>query len=213
VSPGRQERAGERGGRAGRAERPAASSSAARELHGPLGQRDALRRCAGPILAALLAAPLAAASWACVAEPKPLENLALLGELAPDLRLEWLDGSPEGKLSDLRGKVVLLEFWRTWCEACQAEVPYLNDLHARYQSDGLAVVGVTNEEQALVRTALDLEQITYPVARTPDLVAERSWGITAVPRAFLVDREGALVWVGHPGALEEGRLRELLYGP
>jgi len=168
-----------------------------------------LRRRTGRLAAAFLAL----SAWACVAEPVPSENLALLGELAPDLRLEWMDGTPAGLLSELRGKVVLLEFWRTWCEACQAEVPYLNDLHARYQPDGLFVVGVTSEEASVVRTALDLESIAYPVARTSDAQAERQWGITAVPRAFLVDREGALVWVGHPGALEEGRLRELLYGP
>lgn len=157
---------------------------------------------------------LATGVWACsVAKPKPSENLALLGELAPPLRLQWLGGDPEGLLADLRGKVVLLEFWRTWCEACQGEVSYLNDLHGRYQADGLAVVGVTNEEESVVRAALEGTPVAYPVARTPDVEAERQWGITAVPRAFLVDRDGALVWVGHPGALEEGRLRELLYGP
>jgi thiol-disulfide isomerase/thioredoxin len=160
---------------------------------------------------ALLAA--AGSSGCFVAAPKPSENRAMLGQLAPDLRLEWIDGAPIGMLSDLRGKVVLIEFWRTWCPACAREVPYLNELHERYQSDGLSVVGVTNEEEAAVKGAVADLSMAYRVARTPDSQAERYWGITAVPRAFLVDREGTLVWAGHPGALEEGRLRELIYGP
>ena len=70
---------------------------------------------------------------------------------------------------------------------------------------------MTNEEEALVRTAVDETGMRYPIALTPGDQADRAYGITAVPRSFLVDREGELVWVGHPGTLEEGRLRELLF--
>jgi thiol-disulfide isomerase/thioredoxin len=182
--------------------------AAARAVSG--SRAEAARR---PLLGGVLALGLLLAGACFVPEPKPSENRAMLGQLAPELALEWLDGAPDGALSDLRGKVVLLEFWRTWCEPCLGEVPYLNELHGRYQADGLVVVGVTSEEQDLVRAAREQAAIAFPLARSADPAAERYWGISAVPRAFLVDREGALVWVGHPGALEEGRLRELLYGP
>jgi hypothetical protein len=69
---------------------------------------------------------------------------------------------------------------------------------------------VTNEDEELVRETLGKVGIAYPVALTPGDEADLAYGITAVPRAFLIDRQGDLVWVGHPGTLEEGRLRELL---
>jgi thiol-disulfide isomerase/thioredoxin len=135
----------------------------------------------------------------------------VIGRLAPELSLQWLDGEGTSSLADLRGRVVLLEFWRTWCGPCLGQVPHLNDLHERYADDGLAIVGVTNEDTALVRSKVVETAMAYPVALTPGEEADRAYGITAVPRAFLIDREGELVWVGHPGTLEEGRLRELIY--
>jgi len=138
-------------------------------------------------------------------------SAAVLGQEAPDVELGWLDGSEVSGLGDLRGRVVLLEFWRTWCNPCLRQVPRLNALHERYAEDGLAIVGVTSEEEEVVRATVEEAQIAYPVALTRGEAAEQAYGITAVPRAFLVDRRGDLVWVGHPGTLEEGRLRELLY--
>ena len=161
------------------------------------------------LLAPLL---LASALSACGSpEPSGPASEALIGRPAPDVTLQWLDGSPQTSLDELRGRVVLLEFWRTWCGPCLRQVPHLNALHERYEEDGLVIVAVTNEEEDLVRRTVEEAGMTYRVARTSAEDAERAYGITAVPRAFLLDREGDLVWVGHPGTLEEGRLRELLF--
>jgi thiol-disulfide isomerase/thioredoxin len=142
--------------------------------------------------------------------PQGPPSLAVIGEAAPDLQLAWLDGSPAGNLESLRGRVVLLEFWRTWCSPCLSQVPRLNALAERYEADGLAVVAVTNEEEELVRaTALEVG-MTFPVALTPGAEADDAYGIRAVPRAFLIDRHGLLVWAGHPSTLEDERVRSLL---
>jgi thiol-disulfide isomerase/thioredoxin len=161
------------------------------------------------LLALLLLTALPAACGA--PDSRAVDSAAVIGRTAPEVSLAWLDGEGVGSLADLRGRVVLLEFWRTWCGPCLAQVPHLNDLHDRYEEDGLTIVGVTNQDEALVRSKVVETGMAYPVALVTGEEADRAYGITAVPRAFLIDRQGALVWVGHPGTLEEGRLRELLY--
>ena len=89
-------------------------------------------------------------------------------------------------------------------------MPRLNALHESFEGEGLVIVGVTNEEEQLVAQTVEKTAMAYPVALTPGDEADRAYGITAVPRSFLIDREGVLVWAGHPSALEESRLRELI---
>jgi thiol-disulfide isomerase/thioredoxin len=112
---------------------------------------------------------------------------------APDFNLNSLDGKPL-TLADARGKVILLNFWATWCGPCRAEVPDLVTLQQRYEGR-LQVIGlnVDDEDAAVVQKYIDETGINYPVAMTPDKVREEYGGIAALPTSFLVDTEGRVV--------------------
>jgi thiol-disulfide isomerase/thioredoxin len=112
---------------------------------------------------------------------------------APDFNLISLDGKPL-TLADARGKVILLNFWATWCGPCRAEVPDLVTLQQRYEGR-LQVIGlnVDDEDAAVVQKYIDETGINYPVAMTPDKVREEYGGIAALPTSFLVDTEGRVV--------------------
>lgn len=161
--------------------------------------------------ARILCLLLLAAGGACAAPRDPAsEGAAVIGQFAPALRLEWLDGSSPTGLEALRGRVVLLEFWRTWCSPCRQQVRRLNELHERYEADGLLTIGLSNEPAELLRgTGAELA-VTYALARSEGDEAEALYGIRSVPRAFLIDRAGVLVWSGHPATLEAERLRAVL---
>ena len=152
-----------------------------------------------------------ALSGACVA-PDGVEDPceAVMGQYAPAIELAWLDGSEPTPLETLRGRVVLLEFWRTWCGPCRQAVRHLNELHERYQADGLVTVALSDEPTELQRSAAAELGIAYATASSAEGGADGLYGIRSVPRAFLIDRAGVLVWAGHPATLEEERVRSLL---
>jgi len=155
---------------------------------------------------------LALTGAAACAAPRDADDrcAAVMGRSAPPIELTWLDGSSPSGLESLRGRVVLLEFWRTWCGPCRQQVRHLNELHERYEADGLLTVAVSDEPADLLRTTAEELGIAYATARAAEEGAEALYGIRSVPRAFLIDRAGVLVWVGHPATLEEERLRSLL---
>ncbi|HVS17202.1 MAG TPA: TlpA disulfide reductase family protein [Planctomycetota bacterium] len=135
---------------------------------------------------------------------------AVMGQYAPAIELAWLDGNAPTDLGSLRGRVVLLEFWRTWCGPCRQQVAHLNELHERFEADGLVTVALSDEPADLQRSAAAELGIAYAMASSAGGGAEDLYGIRSVPRAFLIDRAGVLVWAGHPATLEEERVRSLL---
>lgn len=161
-------------------------------------------------LCALLFALSAAPSCVSATPAAAADASAVVGRFAPTVHLEWLDGSPATGLESLRGRVVLLEFWRTWCGPCRQQVGHLNELHEQFEADGLVTIAVSNEPADLLRSTASELGIRYATARTEGEQAEGPYGIRSVPRAFLIDRAGVLVWAGHPATLETERLRSLL---
>jgi thiol-disulfide isomerase/thioredoxin len=134
-------------------------------------------------------------------------------EGAPGFKLKGLDGK-EIKLEDYRGKVVLLNFWATWCGPCRAEIPSLIELQRRYK-DQLQVIGlaVDEDDDNYVRRFVTSEAINYPIAMgTPEVRFEYG-GVTALPTVFVINRSGAIVQK-HVGlfdpALYETEVRALL---
>ncbi len=117
----------------------------------------------------------------------------------------------------LKGKVVLLDFWATWCAPCRKSMPELQALHAKYSSRGFTVVGVSIDEGGVskVKKYASSKKITYPIAVDDEKnPAWDAFRVKAVPAAYLLDREGQIVaqWTGVPadaGALER-KLQELL---
>jgi cytochrome c biogenesis protein CcmG/thiol:disulfide interchange protein DsbE len=134
-------------------------------------------------------------------------------DLAPEFKLKTLDGK-ELSLAGSHGKVVLLNFWATWCGPCRAEIPSLIQLQKRY-ADRLQIIGldVDDEDENDVRQVVTSEGINYPVALASADVRMAYGGITALPTVFVINADGRAVQK-HVGlfnpALYETEVRALL---
>jgi cytochrome c biogenesis protein CcmG, thiol:disulfide interchange protein DsbE len=128
------------------------------------------------------------------ADNKPLAS-AQAGGVAPDFRLQDLKGS-DITLSQFKGKVVLLEFWATWCPPCRATIPELVSIQQKYKDRDFVVLGISiDDEGADLRTELlnfSREfHINYPVLMGSEAV-EREYKVWSIPRSFLIDKEGRI---------------------
>lgn len=112
-------------------------------------------------------------------------------ETAPDIELRTLDGQ-QLRLSELRGQVVLLNFWATWCVPCRAEIPELNAMHHELSPRGFTVLGVTTDDSAsLVREFQQSIRQDYRVALGEKSVASK-YAVGGLPATFVIDREGRI---------------------
>jgi thiol-disulfide isomerase/thioredoxin len=112
--------------------------------------------------------------------------------LAPDFTLKGLDGK-EITLSQLKGKVVLLDFWATWCGPCKESIPHLIQLYKDYHESGFELIGMNVDKGDIetVRRFITSMDIPYPVASAPEDVV-RSYRVTGIPVTFLIDKEGRI---------------------
>lgn len=115
---------------------------------------------------------------------------------APDFTLTEMNGAPV-KLSDYRGKVVLLNFWATWCGPCKTEIPWFIEFEKMYKDRGFATLGVSMDEDGwqAVQPFVKQREINYPVMIGNDRVAQLYGGIDSLPSTFLIDREGRIASV------------------
>ncbi|MBS3918286.1 MAG: TlpA family protein disulfide reductase [Deltaproteobacteria bacterium] len=110
---------------------------------------------------------------------------------APDFTLKTIEGH-EVALSGLRGKVVLLDFWATWCGPCKESIPHLIQLYKSYQDKGFELIGMSTDKAGdveMVRRFVKSMDIPYPIIMTPDEVA-RNYKVTGLPTTVLIDKEG-----------------------
>jgi thiol-disulfide isomerase/thioredoxin len=116
------------------------------------------------------------------------------GSVTPSFRLPSLAGG-EVEIASYRGRLVLLNFWATWCAPCVAEMPSLERLHRTLSAEGLAVVTVAaDEDEADVRRFVASYGLTLPVLRDPGgRDAAAAYRTTGYPETFLLDRQGALL--------------------
>jgi peroxiredoxin len=114
------------------------------------------------------------------------------GELAPDFVLPRLDGSVQ-KLSNYRGKVVLVNLWATWCPPCLEELPLLNRIQEIYGPRGVAVLGLAGDDDPQsVRDFIARNPVSFDVLLDVGGEVGTRYGITGYPETFIVDREGRL---------------------
>ncbi len=110
------------------------------------------------------------------------------------------------RLSDLRGKVVLVNLWATWCPPCQAEMPDLAATYQAHRNEGLVILGVDdNEQPETVATFLTRNPLPYPILLDPDSRVARAYGVDYLPVSFLIDRNGNLR-TSLPGQSSRSRL-------
>jgi peroxiredoxin len=125
-------------------------------------------------------------------------------KLAPDFTLKDSIGATV-KLSDYKGKVVLLDFWATWCDGCRVEIPWLMEFEQTYRDKGFAVLGVSMDEDGwnAVKPFLRDRKLNYRILMGSEQVAQLYGGLNALPETFLIDRTGRIASV-HVG-IEAGK--------
>lgn len=109
------------------------------------------------------------------------------------------------RLSDYRGKVVLLDFWTTYCGACNIEIPWFIEFQNTYKDRGFTVLGVSLDEEGwkVLRPFLEDKKVNYPVVLGGDEIAD-PYGIQALPTTFLIDRHG-LIAASHVGLIDKAQ--------
>jgi peroxiredoxin len=113
--------------------------------------------------------------------------------VAPDFTLPQVDG-PSLTLSSYRGRVVLLDFWATWCVPCREEIPRFVELQDKYRAQGLQIIGVSMDDSAdPVRTFAQQFHMNYPIVMGNAKIGEQYGGVLGLPIAFLLDRDGRIV--------------------
>ena len=133
---------------------------------------------------------------------------------APDFSLERLDGSGELQLSSLRGKVVILNFWASWCTPCKEEAPFLEELWRDNRDRGLVVVGLDAKDfRADARRFVERFGLSFPTVFDGPGKLVGPYGVTGFPETFVIDRNGRVVaaFVGAVnGEAERDRLRSVV---
>lgn len=127
--------------------------------------------------------------------------------VAPDFTLTDLSGKPL-TLSSYRGKVVLLDFWATWCDPCRDEIPRFNVLQDKYANRGLQIIGVSMDDAPdPVREFQQQFKMNYPVVMGSARIGELYGGILGLPVAFLIGADGR-IYSKHLGATDEAVLEK-----
>ncbi len=143
--------------------------------------------------------------------PNSAARSNLIDNAAPDFELNKLDGAPL-KLSSLKGRIVVLDFWATWCGPCVASLPKITELGQEYKGANVDVIAVNIEENAaVVKSFLEKMKINPVVVLDADGTVAKSYQATAIPQTVIIDREGKVkhVFVGGGGATE-AKIRESL---
>ena len=114
-------------------------------------------------------------------------------EMAPPFELKTLDGHTLN-LSDFRGKVVVLNFWATWCAPCRVETPWLVELYRQYQQRGLEIVGISMDDGGThpVEKFVQEMNVNYPVLMGSNSVTDSYGGLRFLPQTFFIDRDGRI---------------------
>jgi thiol-disulfide isomerase/thioredoxin len=142
--------------------------------------------------------------------PGSVRGRDLRGKPAPELHVaQWLNGRP-----DVGDKVMIVEFWATWCPPCRASIPHLNELAEEF-CDDVVCIGISSErsdlfQQGLSRYRLSLDNFHYPVALDPEGRMQKQMNVRSIPNAMVVSSDGIVRWQGHPASLKSSTLRAII---
>ena len=113
-------------------------------------------------------------------------------EPAPDFQLTGQDGQPV-TLSSLRGKVVYVDFWASWCGPCRQSFPWMNQLHSTYRDQGLVVVAINlDQERPLAERFISATQPAFTIAFDPEGTSAERYQVQGMPSSYLIDRAGQI---------------------
>ncbi len=140
---------------------------------------------------------LAAMAWTIGCSTESTVSAAVKPEAkrnkAPEFELKDSMGRTV-KLADYKGKIVLLNFWATWCGPCKIEIPWFVEFEQKYKDRGFAVLGVAMDEEGweLVKPYVEKHQINYRMVIGNDVVAQKYGGVDSLPTSFVIDKEGRI---------------------
>jgi cytochrome c biogenesis protein CcmG/thiol:disulfide interchange protein DsbE len=133
-------------------------------------------------------------------ESTAADPLPRKGHVAPDLRLQTLSGETVS-LPDLRGQVVILNFWATWCPPCRSEMPAIEEIHRAYRDQGLAVVAINvQQSEGQIQAFVEEMGLTFPVLPDSYGSVSKRYLIKSLPTTFIIERTGTIreIVVGGP---------------
>ncbi len=164
--------------------------------HHPSGQGGGRRR--GPrwqllgSLAVTLAVLTALFAFGLRRDPNALAS-AIVGKPAPDFALRAIDGTHVVRLADLRGQVVVMNFWASWCAPCRVEHPALEATWERYRDQGVVVLGVSFQDaMPAVLAFASTYRTTWPLVQDPGSAVALRYGVTGVPETFVIGPDGRI---------------------
>ncbi|MDX2048087.1 MAG: TlpA disulfide reductase family protein [Chitinophagaceae bacterium] len=135
------------------------------------------------------------------------------GQAAPEIKLEDADGN-SFRLSEFKGKVVLIDFWASWCVPCRANNPKLLELYGKYKDKGFEILGVSiDNKKDIWQNAIRQDQLTWK-----QVIDDKGWnaestivyGVDAIPASFLLDKKGKIAGINMHGRQLEGKIKKLI---
>jgi thiol-disulfide isomerase/thioredoxin len=148
---------------------------------------------------------LAAAAVLIGCSPTNAAPADWVGKELPTLGVDYL-----GKTPDIKGKPVVVEFWATWCPPCRASIPHLNEVNKEFKDKGLVIIGISDEDKAKVEDFRKGVPMDYNVALDKQGKLAEKFGITGIPHAFVVGKDGKIAWEGHPMTLDKSVIEKVL---
>jgi len=137
---------------------------------------------------------------------------AMVGKEAPEIQAQYWLNAPALSLQRLRGKIVVVEFWATWCPPCRASIPHLIEMNHKFAGKGVVFISLTNEDRRTVEPFARKMKMDYPVGGGSQ--TSGVYGVQGIPHAFIVDPSGTVVWEGHPmGGLDRALEEQLKKTP
>jgi thiol-disulfide isomerase/thioredoxin len=140
-----------------------------------------------------------------VAGPMDWYNGVKVGAKLPEFDAEYLGEAPAAD-----SKLILIDFWATWCAPCREEFPYLNAIHSQFSNSGLSVVGLTQESKATAQAFLPKVDIKYKLGAGGAKPLQKQLRIKALPYAILVNRIGIIIWRGQASGLSVAEVERYL---